>query len=135
MIIITGDSHSFFNFKNLDTPHINIQPGSLTMHRVGRDKEIVYFKDEYLSKDNIFMICYGEIDNRCHIHKQVLQGRHPDEIIKTLVKEYIETIRKVITTYKAIIIVAVVPPTSTHRLIMNFHLWDPMKKELLTGKH
>jgi hypothetical protein len=121
MIIITGDSHSIYNFRNLDVPHISIQPGSLTMHRVGRDKEILYFKDEYLHKENIFIMVYGEIDNRCHIHKQVLLGRDFQEVIHKLITEYMKTISKVITTYKAIIICAVVPPTNYEE----YHKYNP----------
>lgn len=111
MIIITGDSHGcLYNFKDLQIPNLKLEPGSLTMHRIGRDRELLHFRPEFNDEQNIFILCYGEIDNRCHIHRQVLTGRDPEEVVNTLVDEYFKTIAHVITKYKAIIVCSIVPP-------------------------
>ena len=111
MIHIYGDSHARYNFNGLIFPHRNHSVNSTTMHRVGRDKKIIGFSPDQLSADNIFVLQYGEIDCRCHINRQYKLGRDVHEICDSIVKEYINSIIVNITTYKAIIVCAVIPPT------------------------
>ncbi len=80
------------------------------MFRIGRDKKIINFEKKLNDDNNIFIICYGEVDCRCHIGKQINMGNSIETVIKSLVDSFIETIKKEITNYKKIIICAVIPP-------------------------
>ena len=89
------------------------------MHRIGRDNTIIHFNPEYNSLDNIFVLCYGEIDCRCHIARQIALGKDKYEICKSLVENYFNTIKNNIISYKSIIIVSVTPPTSKKLLTLD----------------
>ena len=121
MIYIFGDSHARFNFINLKTEHIILEVSSITMHRVGRDREILHFEKSYNNKEDFFIFCYGEIDCRVHVKKQIELGREKQEIIQTLVEAYIYSIKSIVTEYKKIIICAVPPTTreSDYHIIHN----------------
>ena len=72
MIYIYGDSHGGFSFKNLKLDHKNCICNSITMFRIGRDNHIINFnKDIIMNKNDIVILCYGEIDCRCHIQQQI----------------------------------------------------------------
>jgi hypothetical protein len=109
MLYIYGDSHANYNFKNILVPNVNFFQSSVTMHRIGRDKQIIKYNSEHNDYNNIFLLCYGEVDCRCHIGKQLLLGRELDDICKELVNEYIDTIKKTITKYKKIIVCSITP--------------------------
>jgi hypothetical protein len=114
MLYIFGDSHAEFNFKNLKHFHENLRHYSITMHRIGRDNTIINFDKSYNSIDNIFILCYGEVDCRCYIKKQLLLNDKlsSTEIIHKLVDAYFATIKNNINEYKKIIICSVTPPQS-----------------------
>jgi hypothetical protein len=120
MIYIFGDSHADSNFKGLRIPHVNHYANSITMHRISRDTRIINYSPEYSNSENVFILCYGEVDCRCHIGKQILLGRRLEEICEELVRGYIDTIKKVILHYKHIILCSITPP---------------MKKELYEQRH
>ena len=82
------------------------------MYRIGRDNQIINFKPEHSSKERIFCLAYGEVDVRGHVGKQVHYGRHHETVCRELVDAYFLTIKRNITDYKAIIIMAISPPTS-----------------------
>ena len=109
---IYGDSHAAVSFKNLPIDHRNLFQFSRTMFRIGRDNQIINFKEEHNSRDRIFCLVYGEVDVRGHVGKQVHYGRHHENVCKELVDAYLLAIQNNIREYKAIIIVAVSPPTS-----------------------
>lgn len=109
MIFIFGDSHAEFNFKGINNV-INLRQYSITMHRIGRDNTIINFNKNMNNNDNIFIICYGEVDARCHIKRQIDLGRDEDDIINKLITDYINTIKNNIISYKYIIICGVNPP-------------------------
>jgi hypothetical protein len=110
MLYIFGDSHALFSFKGLAIPHQNRQQHSITMHRIGRDNHIInYTPDIDLSENNI-VLCYGEVDCRCHIGKQILLGRKEDDVIEELVSLYFKTISQISKAQK--IIIGVIPPVS-----------------------
>jgi len=90
------------------------------MHRISRDKQIINFDKNCNNKENTIILCYGEVDCRCHIGKQILLGRTVEEICKELVNGYVDTIKTVIYEYKKIIICSITPP---------------MNKELHENKH
>lgn len=109
---IYGDSHAMLSFKGLKLDHRNLFEFSRTMFRIGRDNIVINFKPEHLSPDRIFCLVYGEVDVRGHVWKQVNYGRHHDTVCTELVDAYFRTIKSNITQYKAIIIVAIAPPTA-----------------------
>lgn len=114
MIYIYGDSHANYSFKNLPLSHYKYYENSITMFRIGRDNLIVNFKKESIANDiaSIIIFSYGEIDCRCHIHRQKGLDRDEDEIICELVNNYINTIKNNTAGLCAtILIVAVIPPT------------------------
>lgn len=126
MIYIYGDSHAEFNFKNFALKHINLREYSVTMHRVGRDKQIIGFNNSHNGKDNIFIFCYGEVDCRCHIGKQIVLGRNEDDIINELVIEYINAIKSNIKEFKKILICSITP-TQNKEKFENIH--GPIKHQ------
>jgi hypothetical protein len=111
MIFLFGDSHINFAFKNTDLTVIDKHVSSITMYRIGRDNIILNYDSLIDNINNIICISYGEIDCRCHIHKQILLGNNEDDIITNLVENYFKTINNTIKKYKKIIIFAVIPPT------------------------
>lgn len=112
MLYIFGDSHAAFNFKGLRIPHVILNENSVTMHRIGRDSQIIHYNQKYSNPENIFVFTYGEVDCRCHIGRQVLLGRNFEEICSTLVESYINTIKKEIRVFKQVILLPIVPPMS-----------------------
>ena len=78
------------------------------MFRTGRDNSIINF--EYSGESDTNILCYGEVDCRCHVQRQINLGKNEDDIINDLVESYINTIKNVIKVYKNIIIVAINPP-------------------------
>jgi hypothetical protein len=111
MLYIFGDSHASRPFMPLKIPHKKLEQSGITMFRIGRDKQIINYNKNFDLKENTIVICYGEVDCRCHIGKQINSGRKEDEVIKELVESYIDTILKNISNSK-VIIIAVIPPTS-----------------------
>jgi hypothetical protein len=110
MIFIIGDSHARFNFQNLKLTHKNLWIPSITMHRIGRDQKLLNFEPYMNDENNIFIITYGEIDCRCHLYRQIEQGRNLEEICKKLVEDYFFTIKSQINKYKHIFVCSIVPP-------------------------
>jgi len=107
-LYIFGDSHGIVGFNNLKIPHRNLSEFSKTMFRVGRDNEIINFKQEYNNENSIFCLVYGEIDTRAHVGKQ---NKPFEQVCNELVSAYINAIRSNITKFKKIIITAIIPPT------------------------
>jgi hypothetical protein len=93
-IFTIGDSHAVWSFtiegKVWDriTYCLRIaEPYSWTMHRVGRDS--VDFTSIGFPTDSIMLLSFGWIDVHYHIEKQIKKGRDEDEIINTLINNYI----------------------------------------------
>ena len=108
---IYGDSHALLSFMNMKIPHQNLFELSRTMYGIGRSNKIINFNSNHLSPDRIFCFVYGEVDARGHVGKQVILGRNHVDICTDLVDAYFKTIHNNITEYKAIIVVAITPPT------------------------
>lgn len=111
MIHIYGDSHAFFSFKNLKLAHKDHHQASITIFRVGRDNQIIKFDNNIINENDIIVLSYGEVDCRCHIQRQINNGRNEDDIINELVDKYFLTIRNNVTKKCKIIIVGIIPPT------------------------
>lgn len=106
-IVALGDSHvgNFSDICNILTF------GPETLYRIGNGSiksHIEYFtQNKQLIKDYLWIYCFGEIDVRCHIHKQVtVYNRDIDEIISTLVDKYFDFI---LSTNANIAVCGVVP--------------------------
>jgi hypothetical protein len=112
-IHVIGDSHTE-EFKGLQYCHLH-HLGPITMHRVGRDGlTILNFRTLKVKEGDLVVLVFGEIDARCHIGKQRdLKGRPLDEIIDTLVRNYLLTIQYNQATYKKVsaIVYTITPPT------------------------
>lgn len=110
-IITIGDSHSTATFKGIGTigtfekigTHkntyiqiINKHMGPITMNRVQRDSlDFRPIVSEHLIANikNIVIYCFGEIDIRCQIHKQIEEKQRTlHEVIDTLCKGYCQTL-------------------------------------------
>jgi hypothetical protein len=124
-IYTVGDSHAKFTFCINDSIHPKIRSfhwiGSITMHRVGRDN--LKFADFNVPKNGVLISCFGEIDTRCHIKRQCDLQRDEDEIIQTLVTNYINTIKlNQSEGYTHIAIMSIVP-------CLEYQFWksDPLK--------
>jgi len=112
MIYIYGDSHAHFSFKNLKLEYTDLYCPAITMFRIGRDNIIINFdKNRTTSENDMIIISYGEIDCRCHIQRQINNGKDEDDVINELVDKYFLTIINNIVGKSKIIIVAVIPPT------------------------
>ena len=109
---IYGDSHAMLSFRGLPLEHRNLFQFSKTMYRVGRDTELLQFYPSHNNVKRIFCLAYGEVDVRGHVGKQVQLGRTYESVCKELVDAYIKTIQALIVQYKAIILVAISPPTA-----------------------
>jgi hypothetical protein len=111
MIYIYGDSHARFSFMNLGIPFYDKCEYSITMHRIGRDNQIVNFNNWEHDHNSVICIVYGEIDCRCHIQRQIDLGKNEDDVIHELVENYFKTIKNNVTICKKIVIVGIIPPT------------------------
>lgn len=111
MIYIYGDSHTRFLFSGIEYPHISKSVNSITMYRIGRDNKIVNHNPTDHDSNSSIIVVYGEIDCRCHIHKQISLGREEDDVIQELVHAYFNTLKNNLLVYKRIIVVAIIPPT------------------------
>jgi hypothetical protein len=129
-IYTIGDSHAKFTFSINDSVHPRIKSifwiGPITMHRVGRDT--IKFTDHHVPKDGFVISCFGEIDTRCHIKRQCDMQRDEDEIIQTIVTNYINTLQLNRSDgYTHIAIMNIVPT-----LEYQFAKDDPLKTPLPT---
>jgi len=112
MIYIYGDSHAHFSFQNLGLEYTDLYMNSITMFRIGRDNIIINFdKNMIVNENDIIILSYGEIDCRCHIQRQINNGRNEDDIINDLVDKYFLTIKNNIVKKCKIIIVGIIPQT------------------------
>ncbi len=112
-IFVFGDSHSK---EFSDIPNISIHYlGPMTMHRIGRDQlDVLNLSSHGIDKESIVIFAFGEIDVRCHIGKQRdLMNRNLDEVILTLVANYLEAILKIRYLYNnpLCVVYGVTPPT------------------------
>jgi hypothetical protein len=110
----TGEGDSIFYLSDegiLEVPLATHFVGSQTMYSFGiRGCDQKYFAD--VEEGDYLVFCFGEIDVRCHIDKQVTkEKRDLKEILSKLVEGYILQIGKISKKYKVIpIIFGVTPP-------------------------
>ena len=111
-IHVIGDSH----FRTIDVgffccPNYYYYYSPMTMYEASRHK--IFYRlgispESLIPKDGLWIFCFGEIDVRCLIYNQIHQKkREEDEVINTLVDNYIDNC---LSVYSDIGIVSVVPP-------------------------
>jgi hypothetical protein len=117
-IYTIGDSHSIVYDKS-DLVENYFWLGGMTMHRVGT--QLINFNNvecdplgwgkeiKSVPTDGIVIASFGEIDVRNHIYKQVCMGRNEDEILCTLVNNYIEALKLNNIKYKYIACASIAP--------------------------
>lgn len=110
-ILIFGDSHGRFCFENFSSLVVNLSCNSVTMYRVGT-MGVPFFCKKFVEPRNRFVFCFGEIDCRNHIARQVGKGRVLDEIIRTLVDAYFEAIAQATLPSKRVVVCSLPPPAS-----------------------
>jgi hypothetical protein len=112
MIHIYGDSHAFYSFKGIELDYKDKHRPKITMFRIGRDDNIINFDEtDIRSSNDLIILSYGEIDCRCHIHRQIACGRDEDHLIDELVNNYFITILRNVPTFCKVMVVGVIPPT------------------------
>jgi len=111
MIRIYGDSHAHFSFKGLCLEHKDYNQQSITMYRIGRDNIIINYNKEEVQEKDIVVLVYGEVDCRCHIQRQINNGRLEDDVIAELVDNYFLTIQSNVDKNIQVVIVGVIPQT------------------------
>jgi len=117
-IYTIGDSHGSVYIKSeLVEKHFWLGP--MTMYHAGA--YLVNFnnvicdplgstrENKSVPNDGIVVACFGEIDVRHHIFKQVTLGRNEDEIIFSLFNNFIETLKLNNIKYKYIACSSIVP--------------------------
>lgn len=115
-IHVMGDSHCD-EFGHISNTCLHWM-GPVTMHRVGRDSlSVLNLKSFDVSDGDTAIFCFGEIDARCHIQKQVEKhNRSLEEVIATLTEKYIETIKKNRDLFNNLtcVVYCVTPPTDIY---------------------
>ena len=117
-IYTIGDSYSIIYDKS-DLVDNFYWLGAMTMYHVGT--KLIDFSNvecdplgcgkeiKSVPTDGIVLACFGEIDVRHHVFKQICLGREEDEIIFNLVNNYIEALKFNKIKYKYIGCPSIVP--------------------------
>lgn len=103
-----GDSHSGTLHPWCESINFGAETiYSLTSGKI--DNHFKVFQDQkMLVKDGLWVFCFGEIDIRCHVHKQIhVKGRNEDEVLTSLVDGYL---KKINVLHNDIAVMSVVPP-------------------------
>jgi len=116
-IYTLGDSHASksYTFAGIDYVHCN-WIGPVTMESVGKSRgnhSSSELLDEILQSYNIdvndvVILCFGEIDSRCIINPRIVNGENEDDVINSLVLNFINTI--INSNHKIFWILSITPP-------------------------
>ena len=113
MIHTFGDSHS--TALNVDDKIIQHHVGACLCYSFGREKlNRLNIKDYNVIEDDTVIFCFGEIDNRCHIHKHINEHNSYQDIIDNIVVNYFSAIHENVKQYNHldVWVYNVVPPPS-----------------------
>lgn len=111
-----GDSHCYSGWNdNIIQHHI----GPVLCYSFGKEKLSRCDISKFNVKDgDTIILCFGEIDCRCHIHKHITSNNTYQNIIDNIIYNYIEAIKVNIINsglkLKNICIYNVVPPIQKH---------------------
>jgi hypothetical protein len=108
-----GDSHADKTFgwvPGVVRHHL----GPVTMHRVGREHEPLLqaaVDEAEVTRDDLVIFCFGEIDARCHVHQRM----STPGLLEQLVGNYLDKVRAIRAHGARIGVLCVVPPTTFER--------------------
>ena len=123
MIKTIGDSHSdakWSNWKSVPNVKTNWLEGEGKLaYSIGRDG--IDIRDFDIKENDTVIFCFGEIDCRCHVHKQVTKERGYEDVIDEIVSTYVEAIKKNVGVIKntKFCIYNVVPPVRKKTVSQN----------------
>ena len=116
-----GDSHAEFTFKRVRGVSWHTI-GAVTMGSVGRPNGYIsldaYLERYNITEDNIVILCFGEIDVRCHIKNRIENGEFLIDIVKSLVDNYLNTVQ--LSNHRKYWIFSVPPPGKDRE---TYHEW------------
>ncbi len=121
-IISYGDSHARATFSDIVQIE-KLEIHGRTMNRIckeGIGKELLGKLDPKI-KRNIVIFCFGEIDIRCHVHKQIHeQNRTLEEVLISLANTYVDHIsfHSIKYNYDPYVM-SVLPPCDRKKIIDN----------------
>jgi len=117
-----GDSHAEMTFAGIPgvvTHHL----GPRTMYRAGRPGDELLVEAARgipLTVDDVVILCFGEIDCRCHVHVQAaLPGRSLDEVVQTLADRYLDRVVSLDVHGARVGVLSATPPTTAARTAGN----------------
>jgi hypothetical protein len=119
-IYTTGDSHSCNGWTGIIQHHL----GPVLCYSFGKEKLNRCDIRGFNMKDgDTIVFCFGEIDCRCHIHKQIRDTITYQDIINKIVDKYFEAIELNISISKInfnnICVYNVVPPVQKNNVSNN----------------
>lgn len=98
-----GDSHSNTGWKYLP-PTYNIKRhhlGPKLAYTLGREKTSLLNLNNYvISRDDVIVFCFGEIDCRCHVHKHITPDITYIYVIKNIIDSYIDAVCEIVDQSK-----------------------------------
>lgn len=110
-----GDSHAVNGWPSFVTTH---HLGPVLCYSIGKDTQCKRcdFGRFGLKNDDTIVLCFGEIDCRCHVHKHIDKSPFStfQNVIHTLVYDYFKQINRMVVLsklrFKTICVFNVVPP-------------------------
>lgn len=110
-----GDSHSVFGWSNTINHHL----GPILCYSFGNEKLNRFnIQNINISDNDTIIFCMGEIDCRCHIKKHISENLTYQQIIDTIINNYIDAINVNVSLckykLKNVCIFNVVPPIEKH---------------------
>jgi len=112
-----GDSHATCGWTTTGFPIKIHHLGAKTCFSVGRDRlEVLDFARCGVEELDYVILCFGEIDCRCHIHKYVQEDNTYQEIIHNVTEHYFMVIAENVAQYGEIRVAVfnVPPPVRRH---------------------
>jgi hypothetical protein len=85
-----------------------------------RSEVVVAARGIPLTVDDVVILCFGEIDCRCHVHVQAaLPGRSLDEVVQTLADRYLDRVVSLDVHGARVGVLSATPPTTAARTAGN----------------
>jgi hypothetical protein len=90
-----GDSHSYFGWTGTIQHHL----GAVLCYSFGKEKlNRCDIRNFNIKDGGTIVLCFGEIDCRCHIHKHITDTISYQDIINNIVENYFEAIELNVST-------------------------------------
>ena len=115
-----GDSHSYYGWSDIINHHL----GAMLCYSFGNEKlKRCDIRNFNIKNGDTVIFSLGEIDCRCHIHKHIDSTKTYQNIIDSIVDNYIDAIELNITTsqlaLKNVCIYNIVPTVQKHNTVEN----------------